>query len=63
MKVYEAVARTLQKLRVDRVFGVMGTANLQWVTTLADMQQDAYVAATHEAGAVAMADGWSRMAD
>ena len=63
MKVYEAVARTLRELRVDRVFGVMGAANLQWVTTLADLQQDVYVAATHEAGAVAMADGWSRLAD
>ncbi len=61
MKVYEAVTATLHELGVDRVFGVMGTANMRYLATYRDARNGSYVAATHEAGAVAMADGWSRL--
>lgn len=61
MKVYEVVANTLDALGVDPLFGVMGDANMRYIATYRDRGRGRYVGAAHEAGAVAMADGYSRL--
>lgn len=61
MKVYEAVAKTLHELGVDRIFGYVGGANVPYLAAFEQAHQGSYVAATHESGAVSMADGWSRI--
>jgi thiamine pyrophosphate-dependent acetolactate synthase large subunit-like protein len=58
--VAHAVGSTLARLGVDTVFGLTGSGNL--VVTNALVAGGArFVAARHEGGAVAMADGWSRV--
>lgn len=61
MKGYEAVARTLVDLGVDTVFGLMGDANMQYLTELMAGHGVRYVAAVHEAGATSMADAYARV--
>ncbi|MFI1386091.1 thiamine pyrophosphate-binding protein [Embleya sp. NPDC020886] len=60
MKVYQALADALARHGVDTVFGLMGNANLLYLPAFADAG-GRFVAVTHEAGAVAMADGHARM--
>ena len=57
--VAHAVGSTLARLGVDTVFGLTGSGN--FVVTNALVAGGArFVAARHEGGAVAMADGWAR---
>jgi thiamine pyrophosphate-dependent acetolactate synthase large subunit-like protein len=57
--VADAVGSTLARLGVDTVFGLAGSGN--FVVTNALVAGGArFVAARHEGGAVAMADGWAR---
>ncbi|MHA7959693.1 thiamine pyrophosphate-binding protein [Streptomyces sp. L500] len=60
MKVYQALADALARHGVDTLFGLMGNANLLYLPAFADAG-GRFVAVTHEAGAVAMADGYARM--
>ncbi|MCL6648896.1 MAG: thiamine pyrophosphate-binding protein [Chloroflexi bacterium] len=57
---YHALADALVAEGVEVVFGVMGDGNLHLITDLAERHGVRYLAARHEAGAVAMADGYSR---
>ncbi len=54
-----AIGRTLTRLGADTIFGLAGSGN--FVVTNALVAGGArFVAARHEGGAVAMADGWAR---
>lgn len=55
----ELICAQLQALGVEVVFGLMGGGNLSWVPLLERFGID-YVAASHESGAVAMADAYAR---
>jgi thiamine pyrophosphate-dependent acetolactate synthase large subunit-like protein len=58
--VADAVGSRLASLGVDTVFGVIGSGNM--VVTNAMRRGGArFVAARHESGATAMADGWARV--
>jgi acetolactate synthase I/II/III large subunit len=59
VKLYEAVADALSEQAAAPVFGLMGDANMLYVTAFRD-GGGRFVAAAHETGAVAMADAWSR---
>jgi thiamine pyrophosphate-dependent acetolactate synthase large subunit-like protein len=59
MKVFEAVAEQLTAAGVSHVFGIMGDANMQLIADL-DGRDVTYVAATHEANAVLMAEAFSK---
>jgi thiamine pyrophosphate-dependent acetolactate synthase large subunit-like protein len=58
--VARVVGATLAALGVDTVFGVMGSGNAV-VTNALVAGAARYVAARHEGGATAMADGWARV--
>ena len=60
MKVYDAIARALSECGVDTLFGVIGDANMMHVAAFIDEHHGRYISAVHEAGALAMADGYSR---
>lgn len=60
MKLYETVARALTEVGAERLFGVMGDANMRYIASYID-SGGSYVGSAHEAGAVAMADGYSRL--
>ncbi|MDT3396928.1 thiamine pyrophosphate-binding protein [Streptomyces sp. B1866] len=60
MKVFHALADALAGHGVDTVFGLMGNANLLYLPAFAEAG-GRFVAVVHEAGAVAMADGYARM--
>lgn len=57
---YATVAADLRAAGIDTLFGVMGEANLDLIACLSGRHGIRYVAARHEAGAVAMADGFAR---
>jgi acetolactate synthase-1/2/3 large subunit len=59
MKVYESIARTLLDVGIDRLFGLMGDANMQYLATYQDMG-GTFIASSQENGAIMMADGYSR---
>lgn len=59
MKVFEAVAEQLLVGEVSHVFGVMGDANMQLIADL-KRRDVTYVAATHEANAVLMAEAYAK---
>ncbi|HEX3651012.1 MAG TPA: thiamine pyrophosphate-binding protein, partial [Pseudonocardiaceae bacterium] len=61
MKLYEAVARSLVEAGVDRLFGLMGDANMRYIAAYQELGEGDYVGSTVEAGAVMMADGYARM--
>ena len=63
MKVYEAVADALAAEGVDTVFGLMGDGNMWLWATLEQSGRARFFSARHENNAVAMADGWARLAD
>jgi thiamine pyrophosphate-dependent acetolactate synthase large subunit-like protein len=58
--VADAIGRRLGALGVDTVFGLVGSGNLVVTNALRDAGAR-FVAARHEGGAVAMADGWARV--
>ena len=60
MKVYEAVAEALVAEGCATLFGVMGDGNMSLWGALGRDGKIAITSACHEAGAVAMADGYSR---
>jgi thiamine pyrophosphate-dependent acetolactate synthase large subunit-like protein len=60
MLVAEAVGRTVARLGVDVVFGVMGSGNLTFTNALRDAGATVHLA-RHEGGAVCMADGYGRV--
>jgi acetolactate synthase I/II/III large subunit len=60
MHVAEAVGRTLARLGVDHVFGVVGSGNFH-VTNALVAAGVTFVAARHEGGAATMADAYTRV--
>ncbi|KFF99120.1 hypothetical protein IQ62_20775 [Streptomyces scabiei] len=60
MKVFHVLADALAAHGVDTVFGLMGNANLLYLPAFAEAG-GRFVPVVHEAGAVAMADGYARM--
>lgn len=60
-RVFDLISETLLENNVAHVFGLMGDSNLQWVPSYVDSGRGKYVSAVHEAGAVAMADGYARV--
>jgi acetolactate synthase I/II/III large subunit len=56
----EALADAIAAEGTEVVFGVLGDGNLHWVPQLVARHGARYVAARHEAAAVAMADGYAR---
>jgi thiamine pyrophosphate-dependent acetolactate synthase large subunit-like protein len=61
MKVHSVIAHTLRALGGDTLFGVMGDANMLYVTDFIRDCGGRYVGAVHESGATSMADGFARM--
>jgi thiamine pyrophosphate-dependent acetolactate synthase large subunit-like protein len=60
VKGYEVIARVLRRRSVDVVFGLMGNGNMPFCHAWADDVGGRYVAAWHEAQAVAMARGYAK---
>lgn len=60
MRGHDAIAQALVDQGVDTVFGVLGDANLFIGDCLMRVHHVNYVAATHEASAVMMAQGWAK---
>ncbi|MCR1783782.1 thiamine pyrophosphate-binding protein [Nocardioides carbamazepini] len=60
MKIYEQVSALLAKHGTDTMFGLMGDANM-YVAGAFENGGGRFVRVAHEAGAVAMADGYARM--
>lgn len=60
MKVYDAVATALAEEQCEVLFGVMGDGNMSLWGALGRDRRIELVSARNEAGAVAMADGYSR---
>jgi thiamine pyrophosphate-dependent acetolactate synthase large subunit-like protein len=60
MKVYEQVAALLIERGVGTMFGLLGDANM-YLASAFEAAGGRFVRATHEAGAVSMADGHARM--
>lgn len=57
---YRHVADTVASLHDGPIFGLMGDANLKFLTALKQHEHIGFQASRHEAAAIAMADGWSR---
>ncbi|MDH4077707.1 MAG: thiamine pyrophosphate-binding protein, partial [Acidimicrobiia bacterium] len=60
MRGHDAIAQALVDQGTDTVFGVLGDANLFIGDCLMRVHHVNYVAATHEASAVMMAQGWAK---
>ncbi len=60
MKVYEAIAQAVVDEGVDRIFTLMGDANMEMLTYLAELNYEGVCASRHEGAAMAMADGYAR---
>ncbi|WP_375000682.1 thiamine pyrophosphate-binding protein [Aeromicrobium sp. CTD01-1L150] len=60
MKVYEQVSALLHAHGVDTMFGLMGDANM-YVSTTFENSGGRFVRVAHEAGAIAMGDGYARL--
>ena len=63
MEGHDAVAQALTDQGVDTMFGVLGDGNLFIAESMMRNNGLHYVAATHEANAVLMAEGWGRAAN
>jgi len=59
---HDAIAQALTDQGVDTMFGVLGDGNLFIAEAMMRKHGLHYVAATHEANAVLMAEGWGRAA-
>lgn len=57
--VYEAIADAFIAEGTTHVFGMMGDANMHWMTAMADRGATLFEA-RHEGSGLAMADGWAR---
>jgi len=60
MQVHEAIAAALLEHEVDTVFGLMGDANMLYLTSY-QKQGGRFVGAAHEGNSVGMADAYSRI--
>jgi thiamine pyrophosphate-dependent acetolactate synthase large subunit-like protein len=60
MKMFEAIGAQIAAEGVRAVFGLMGDGNLKLIPHLTTERGVAFYGARHEAGAVAMADGYAR---
>lgn len=60
MRVHHLVSTTLASLGVDRMFGLMGDANMHYITDFQRLDGGQFIACAHEASAVSMADGFAR---
>lgn len=58
-KVYEALADAFVAEGATHIFGMMGDANMHWMTAMAERGTTLYEA-RHEGSGLAMADGWAR---
>lgn len=58
---HSVIARTLRHFEVDTIFGLMGDANMLFLTDFMGKEGGRFVAAVHEGSAVSMADGYSRV--
>ncbi|WP_210602552.1 thiamine pyrophosphate-binding protein [Brevibacterium oceani] len=58
-KVYEALADAFVAEGTTHIFGMMGDANMHWMTAMAERGTTLYEA-RHEGSGLAMADGWAR---
>jgi acetolactate synthase I/II/III large subunit len=61
VKVHEAVARALRDNGVDTMFGLLGDANMRYITDYIDLEGGRYIGAVDERGAVMMAQGYARV--
>lgn len=61
MKTVEVVANIVAEEGVTEAFGLMGDGNMHLITYLIDELEVPFHSSRHEAGAVAMADGYSRV--
>jgi len=59
----DVLVTALTESGVRRIFGVMGDANLGWLAEWSATPGNVYIAARHEGGAVAMADGFAADGD
>ena len=60
VKGYEALAAAVAEEETDVTFGLLGDGNMLFQTVLTEEHGVRFVSARHEAGAVAMADGYAR---
>lgn len=60
MKISEALAKALKAEECRTIFGLLGDANLSFWVALDALGDATIVSARHEAGAIAMADGYHR---
>jgi thiamine pyrophosphate-dependent acetolactate synthase large subunit-like protein len=63
MKVYEAIANALRECGGRHLFGLMGDGNLRFINYWVHGLEMPYVGSRHESAAIAMADGFTRVAD
>src|SRR5215510_2979998 len=63
MKVYEAVAKAMVAEGVRAVFGLMGDGNLKLLPYLITELDVPFYSSRHEAGCVAMAEGYARVSE
>jgi thiamine pyrophosphate-dependent acetolactate synthase large subunit-like protein len=63
MLVSDAIGEALQRLGAKAMFGLMGDGNMRIISHATETLGLAYYGARHESGAVAMADGYSRVSD
>ena len=61
MKAYQYFAEALREHSFHTLFGLMGDANMQFIAHYVDALGGRYIASTHEAGAITMADGFHRI--
>jgi acetolactate synthase I/II/III large subunit len=61
VKVHDAIARAIRDSDVSTIFGLMGIGNMLHITDFVEDHKGRFVNAVAEGGAVAMADGFSRV--
>src|ERR1700694_1395987 len=61
VKVHAAVARALRDNGVDTMFGLLGDANMRYISDYIDLEGGRYIGAVDERGAVMMAQGYARV--
>lgn len=62
MQGHDAIAQALNDQGIDTMFGVLGDGNLFIAEAMMRNHALTYIAATHEANSVCMAEGWARAA-
>ncbi len=61
MKAYSAIARALLDSGVDTIFGLIGDANMYFVSDFKRLGDVRYIGAVDEGGACSMAHGYARV--